>query len=324
VGDFFFSSHCASEVSNMRVLVSGGTGFIGSEIIRRIRREHPDWHLRCGSRAPGLRNPFGPGVEMTLCDVRVKDSLLVATHRMDAVVHCVQFPNHPVESPRRGFTYMEIDARGTEAIVQACKENRVRRFVYLSGAGAGQGRTEPWFAAKDRAEKAVCQSGLEYVILRPSWIYGPGDHSLNRFVAFARWLPFVPVIGNGKNRVQPIWVSDVARIAVEALTSLQATNRVFELAGPETLTMDEIIHTMLRVMGRKAWARFLIHQPTWLMKALVAPLTLLPSPPISPQAIDFITGEVLVNNRNALATFGGSFASLEQGLKAYLTPQAAS
>ncbi len=255
---------------------------------------------------------------MIRSDVRDRDSLLLATARVDALIHCVQFPNHPVEAPRRGSTYLEIDARGTEAILEAAKGNRVRRFVYLSGAGAGQGRAKPWFVAKDLAEEAVRRGGMQYVILRPSWIYGPGDRSLNRFVKFARWLPFVPVIGDGQNRVQPIWVSDVARIAVEALTRAEATNRVFELAGPETLSMDEILRTMLRVMGRTARARFLIHQPTWLMKALVAPLALLPTPPMTPEAIDFIVGEALVDNRDALATFGGSLATLEQGLKTYL------
>ena len=308
----------------MRVLVSGGTGFIGAEVVRRILREHPDWQMRCGTRNPGGRNPFGPGVAMVRSDVRARDSLRAATAQVDAVIHCVQFPNHPVEAPRRGFTYLEIDARGTRAIVEAAKENHVQRFVYLSGAGAGQGRAEPWFVAKDLAEQAVRESGMEYVILRPSWIYGPGDRSLNRFVNFARWLPFVPVIGNGKNRVQPIWVSDVARIAVEALTRAQATNRVFELGGPEMLSMDDILRTMLRVMGRGARARFLIHQPAWLVKAAVAPLTILPTPPMSPQAIDFIVGEAPVDSRDALATFGGSFSTLEEGLKTYLAPKAGS
>ncbi len=306
----------------MRVLVSGGRGFIGSEIVRRILREHPDWQTRCGTRNPGGRNPFGPGVEMVRCDVRERESLRPATAGVDAVIHCVQFPNHPVEAPRRGFTYLEIDARGTEAIVKAAKENRVQRFVYLSGAGAGQGRAEPWFVAKDLAEQAVRESGMQYVILRPSWIYGPADRSLNRFVRFARWLPFVPVIGNGKNHVQPIGVWDVARIAVEALTRLEATNRVFELGGPEMLSMDEILRTMLRVMGRGARARFLVHQPVWLMKGIVAPLKLLPTPPMTPQAIDFIVGEAPVDSRDALATFGGSFATLEQGLKSYLSTAA--
>ena len=84
-----------------------------------------------------------------------------------------------------------MDGKGTEVAVRTAKRVGVRRFVYVSGAGAGQGRPQAWFVAKDRAEAAIRESGLEHAILRPSWIYGPRDRSMNKFVTFvplpARW-----------------------------------------------------------------------------------------------------------------------------------------
>ena len=130
--------------------------------------------------------------------------------------------------------------------MRACQAAGVKRIVYLSGAGTRGGRAEPWFRAKWTAEEAIRGSGLEYVILRPSWIYGKHDRSLNKFVAFVRYLPVVPVIGDGKARVQPALVDDIGRVAALAVDESAATNREFELGGPRALSMDAIIRTVQR------------------------------------------------------------------------------
>lgn len=301
----------------MKVLVAGGTGLVGSHIIDWLIEEGSH-EVYCGARRleRGRNRSWSGRVRMVQVDVRNPATLDAATRGMDAVIHCVQFPNHPVENPRRGYTYLEIDGKGTVAMVASAKANGVKRFIYLSGVGAGRGRTQPWFRAKDMAEEAIRMSGMEYVILRPSWIYGPEDRSLNRFVGFARWLPFLPVIGDGKNRVQPLSVFDVARVAVAALHQPQATNRVFELGGPENLPMDEIIRTALRVIRKR---RLLFHQPAWLMKLVASVLQFLPGPPLSPAAIDFILMEEPADTRAAMELFG-PFERLEDGLRHYLKP----
>lgn len=299
----------------MKVLVAGATGLIGSHVIERLLTEGSD-ELFCGARRPERARRWGERVRAVRFDVREPATLDPAMRGMDAVIHCVQFPNHPVENPRRGYTYLEIDGKGTVASVTAAKANGVKRFVYLSGGGGGKGRPQQWFRAKDMAEDALKASGLEYVILRPSWVYGPEDRSLNRFVGFARWLPFVPVIGNGKNRVQPVSVFDVARVAAAAVRKPEAANRIFELGGPENLTMDEIIRTALRVIGKR---RLLLHQPAWMMKLVAGVLQFLPGPPLSPAAIDFILMEEPVDTRAAVEAFG-PFERLEDGLRRYLKP----
>ena len=165
------------------------------------------------------------------------------------------------------------------------------------------------------AEQAICSSGMEYVILRPSWIYGPEDRSLNKFLFFAKLLPFVPVVGNGKNKVQPISVFDVARVAAKAANEPRAANRTFELGGPQELTMDEIIRTALKVAGKR---RLLLHQPAAFMKLLATFLQYLPGRPLTPAAIDFILMEERVDPSEAEMVFGMKFVSLEEGLKRYL------
>ena len=187
----------------MRIVVAGGTGFIGREVVERLLETRGD-EIVVTSRDPERGDPFGGRVRMVQAFAGDPISMGKAFTGAEVVVQAIQFPNHPVEDPSRGRTYMEVDGKGTEVAVAVAKKLGVRRFVYLSGAGAGQGRTQPWFQAKDRAEAAIRASGMEHALLRPSWIYGPGDRSMNRFVFFCRYLPVVPVIGDGKTAVQPI------------------------------------------------------------------------------------------------------------------------
>ena len=243
----------------VNVLVAGGTGFIGSRVVDELlkRGEH---RVVVMTRDPHTSRRT-PGVEYVRGDVGDQASLEAATKDIDVVVHSVQFPNHPVENPRKGWTYEQVDGAGTERMVAAAVKNGVRRFVYLSGAGARPGRPQPWFRAKERAERAVTSSGMEYVILQPSWIYGPDDRSMNKFVAFVRWLPIVPVIGSGKEQVQPVYVEDAGLVAAAAVDEPQATNKVFELGSSPPITMDRSCARSCGCSGRRS--RCCISRPGW-------------------------------------------------------------
>jgi NADH dehydrogenase len=298
----------------MRIVVAGGTGFIGREIVARLLETGQD-DVVVTSREPGRKDPWGGRVEIVQAFASDPTSLGKAFARADVVVQVIQFPNHPVEDPSRGRTYLEVDGKGTTVAARVAKQMGVRRFVYLSGAGAGQDRPEAWFKAKDQAEAAIRASGLEYTFLRPSWIYGPGDRSMSRFVFFCRHLPVVPVIGDGTTHVDPIYVKDVARCAAEAARRPDATDKAFDLGGPEHLTMDQILHTVQAVLRRR---RPLLHHPAKLMKLLVLPMQVLPEPMLSPGAIDFILQEVALDPKPAGDYFGFAFKRLEDGLRDYL------
>ena len=298
----------------MRIVVSGGTGFIGREVVRRLL-EAGETDLVVTSRTPEASDLWHGCVRSVQGFAGDALSLARAFTAADVVVHCIQFPNHPVEDQSRGRSYLEVDGRGTQVAVQAARRVGVRRFVYVSGAGAGQGRSAPWFRAKDMAEAALQESGLESVVLRPSWIYGPGDRSLNRFVAFCRHLPVVPVIGSGRTPVQPVFVEDAAGCVAAAALRSDAAGRTFELGGPQKLTMDEVVRTVQSVLGR---VRPLLHHPVPLMKLLVLPLALMPEPILSPGAVDFITQDVEIDPQPAVDFFGLPFRRLEDGLRTYL------
>jgi len=311
----------------MRIVVTGGSGFIGGEVVRRLLESAKD-DVVVTSRSPEARGHARGGVQFVQAFAGDAVSLGKAFTRAEVVVHAIQFPNHPVEDPSRGRTYREVDGEGTLVAVRVAKALGVRRFVYLSGAGAGQGRPQPWFRAKDRAEAAIRESGMEHAILRPSWVYGPRDHSMNRFVNFCRFLPVVPVIGDGKTRVDPLYVEDAARCVAEAARREDCKDKTFELGGPERLSMDEIIRTIQSLLrgSRPAPLRLLerligqplLHHPPKLMKLLALPMQLLPQPMLSPGAIDFILQEVEIDPRPAMEYFGFPFRPLREGLRQYL------
>jgi uncharacterized protein YbjT (DUF2867 family) len=295
------------------IAVAGGTGFVGGAIVRELSaRGRRVVVLSHRGRARADR----AAAEYRQADATRPETLPGALTGIDTLVICLAFHNSPVEAPRRGQTFEKVDAAGTEALVAAARAAGVRRLVYISGAGAAPDAARHWFRAKWRAEEAIRGSGLTYTILRPSWIYGPGDHSLNRFVGFTRWLPFVPQIGNGRQVLAPVFVDDIGALVADALESAAADNATLEVGGPENLTMDEVILIALRVLGRR---RPILHTPVVMMKALTAPLTLLPSPPMTPGAIDFVVQSAPVDTAPLHAALPRRLRSVEEALSTYLT-----
>lgn len=297
----------------MRIVVTGGTGFIGREVVRQLLEQGRD-QVIVTTRDPE-RDLWGGQVRLVQAFAGDAVSLGRAFMGADVVVHAIQFPNHPVEDPSRGWTYLEVDGRGTTVAAATAKKLGVRRFVYLSGAGAGQGRPQPWYRAKDQAEAAIRETGMEYAFLRPSWVYGPGDRSMSRFVFFCRHLPLVPVIGDGQAPCWPLQVADLARAALECVRREELVGRTLEVGGPQRLTMDEVVRTIARVLGKH---RLILHHPVWLMKLAASAMQLLPNPILSPGAVDFVTQVVEMDPRPAADLLGIRFRTLEEGLRAYL------
>ena len=302
------------------ILVAGGTGFVGASIVRELRRRGQPVAVltrnagRAQARFPGVLVQYREG------DVRNPNTLQEALDGAETVIGSQQFPNSPIENPSRGHTFEEVDAKGTENLVEAAKAAGVRRYVYLSGAGAAPDAEYHWFRAKWRAETAVRDSGITYTILRPSWVYGPEDKALNRFLGMSRFLPFVPLIGNaGKQRLQPVFIDDIGRAVGEALIHPTADNQVFEIGGPEILTMKEIVRTTLEAAGRR---RLLLSAPKGVMKLAALVLQFAPGRPLTPDAVEFITMDALADPTRAEHVLGIKMTPLREGLATYLARSA--
>lgn len=292
------------------ILVAGGTGFLGRAIVAALRR---DGHQVRVLARNASRNPWADdrGVTIVAGDVREAATLGDAVAGCDTVVIAVQFPGHPVEVPKKGLTYDAFDRAGTENLVAAAKKAGVTRLVYMSGVGAGQGKSEEWFVAKDRAEAAVTGSGIAYTIVRPSWVYGPRDRSLNQFARFARLLPFVPMPGPGTAKVAPVHVDDVATAVALAIATPAAENQVIEIGGPQLLSFRQIVRVLLQVMGRR---RLVLPTPTPFVKLGAALLYRLPGHPLSPRAVDFVNADGPADNRALYELLGFRPRPLAEGI----------
>src|SRR5947207_879827 len=164
-----------------------------------------------------------------------RESLRRAVEGSEAVVHLVAIRQGSGDQFRR------VMEEGTRALVAAAKEAGVRRFVLMSALGTSEETKDlvPYYHAKWEMEQAVSGSGLEHVIFRPSFVFAGDGGILPTFRPLARLSPVTPIIGSGKQRIQPIWADDVAAYFARAVDLDGVAGRTFELGGPDAVTWNE-------------------------------------------------------------------------------------
>ncbi|MGH7540407.1 MAG: NAD(P)H-binding protein [Gemmatimonadota bacterium] len=280
--------------------MAGGTGFVGAGVVRAL--DDAGHAIAVLSRDPAsVRRRFpNRAIEGRRGDVTRPGTLEPALAGVGTVVLCVQFAGSPVEAPRRGRTFLDVDAAGTRAVAAAARRAGVERLVYVSGVGANLASDRPWYRAKGIAEAAVAESGLAYAIVRPSWIYGPEDASLNRLVWLIRRFPWVfPQLGPGTQRLNPVFIADVSRLLARAARG-ELDGATLEIGGPQILSMDEVIGVAMRVVGK---TKPILHVAVPLVKLAAAPLEFLPGQLLSRAAVDFITQSAVADNHELLRRF---------------------
>ena len=219
----------------MQVLVAGGNGFIGTNLVDELRdRGHEITVLARNPDAAALP----AGVETVSGDITAYDSIESALEGQDVVVNLVALS--PLFKPKGGNEmHDEFHRHGTENLVRAAEEHGVDRFVQMSALGADPDGPTAYIRAKGQAETHVRESELDWVILRPSVVFGEGGE----FVSFTKKLapPFVaPLPGGGKTRFQPIWVGDLVPMLADAVEDDSHVGETYELGGPETVTLADV------------------------------------------------------------------------------------
>lgn len=299
----------------MKIVVAGGTGFLGRHIVTALLASGHEITVLSRKPERASQIPELAGVNTTRGDVTDVATLRGCFDGAQGVVGVVQFPNHPVEVPRKGLTYDNYDRKGTENLLAEATRAGVERYFYMSGAGANIASDKTWYRAKGYAERAVRDSGLKYAILRPSWAYGPEDRALNRLATIARFSPVVPRLGVKVQRIQPVSVDDIALAVQRLFERDHAWNKIYEIGGPHVMTMEEVLDTMCEVLGIK---RAVLAVPAPLAKMGTAPLRLLPKPPMTPQGIEFAVQDGVIDNTEVEKNLDVHPMELREGLSRYM------
>jgi NADH dehydrogenase len=290
------------------ILVTGGTGFIGGRIVAALRRD--DRPVRCLVREPGRAEELEAlGCELVEGDMDDADSLSRAVEGCDAVVHLVAIITGSPDDFRR----VMID--GTQTLLSAAQGAGVRRFVLMSALGVSEETKDlvPYYGAKWEMEQATRSSGLEYVIFRPSFVFGPGGKAIRQFTAMVRYLPATPIVGSGTQRIQPIFVEDVAQFFTRAIAVPEAANRAFEIAGPDVLTWNELWKRLAATLGKR---RPQVHLPVGLARAQAVVLERLPKPLVTrDQLTMLVAGDNVCDPRPAAELFDVELTPLDEQLR---------
>ncbi len=230
------------------VTVFGGSGFVGSQIVRALAKR--GFRLRIAVRRPGrgYRLPMlGDVGQIEVVQANVRDADSVA-RALDGAEACVNAVGVLYESGRQRFADLHVEGAGRVAL--AAKARGVRRLAHVSALGADPRSPAKYARSKAAGEAATREAIAEAVILRPSVVFGADDHFFNRFAAMAMGSPALPLIGGGRTRFQPVFVGDVAAAVAQAIEDPLAAGRTYELGGPTVYSFRDLMELLLKEIRR--------------------------------------------------------------------------
>jgi NADH dehydrogenase len=279
--------------SNIDTLVTvfGGSGFVGRHVVRALAKR--DYRIRVAVRRPELAGHLQPlgkvgQIHAVQANLRYPASVEAAMRDSHAAINLVGIL---AEGGAQSFD--AVQGAGPGLVAKAASAVGAR-MVHVSAIGADENSASRYARSKAAGEKAVLGAVPEATILRPSVVFGPEDQFSNRFAALARVSPFLPLIGGGLTKLQPVYVGDVASAVADAVDGKTREGAVYELGGPEVLTMREVMEIILAVIERK---RMLLSLPFGLAKLQALALQFAPGPlKLTPDQVALLRSDNVVSD----------------------------
>ncbi len=298
----------------MKVFLTGGTGFVGSEVLRQLAAA--GHQVTCLVR-PGSERKLAvhPGVDIHPGDATDPASLQGAMTGCEAVIHLVGIIR---EFPGKGITFERLHFDATVNVLTAAKAQGVRRYLHMSTNGTREDAATGYHRTKWAAEQEVHRSGLDWTIFRPSVIFGPGDEFVHTLADLIRKMPVFPVIGDGQYRMAPVAVENVAAGFVQALELSQTIGQTYHCCGPQELSYNEILDHIGAALGKEHVRK--VHHPVALVKPMVALMEGSPRFPITREQMTMLLEGNVCDPRPWAETFGLWLIPFAEGIRAYLKP----
>lgn len=291
----------------MKILLTGASGFLGSNFLREIVRDDAIDKIYCLCRSD---LPFSDNKIVhikrdinEMRDLNLDDSV-------DVVLHFAAYLKY--ESAKM---FDAVNVKGTESVITFCKNNGVKRIIHCSTINVKLKRKGGYAKTKLKAEEVVKNSGLNYIIARPTLIYGANDNGLNKMITSAKKLGCIPVFDSGKFLQQPIFVNELVAFFRE-LIFCKLENTVLELGGLERLTYVQMIDSIGNILGKKVRA---IKIPAALVLAALSVIEFFGIPfPLRRETIHQINEDLVCENDVNLSVFNVRQCGFEENLRGYL------
>jgi uncharacterized protein YbjT (DUF2867 family) len=266
------------------IVVTGGTGYVGSYVVRRLYEMGMPVKAMIRSRARAIKEGRLQGLPIELIegDVTKPETLGPAIDGARAIIHTVA-----IAFEKGKATYEAVNDIGTVNTVEASRKAGIRRFINVSQLGAHPDLPYRFLASKGRAQAYLAGTDLDWTAFRPSVIWGPEDEFANTFARLVPLTPFIfPIVGDENAKFQPVWVEDVATCIANAVDDPSTIGKEFELGGPEILTLEQIERRTLEAVGRR---RLMVRFPMPLLRFLVSLIEkLLPNPPVTRSLLELL------------------------------------
>jgi NADH dehydrogenase len=275
--------------SDMLITIFGASGFLGRHVVRALARD--GYRIRAAVRRPDLAGHLQPlgqvgQIHAVQANLRHPASVEAAVRDSAVVVNLVGIL---FEHGRQRFS--AVHAGGAELVARAAAAQGAR-LVHVSAIGADENATARYARTKGLGEAAVFAAMPDAVVFRPSVIFGPDDDFFNKFAAMARLSPFLPLVGGGHTRFQPVFGGDVGEAVAKAVANETKPGTIYELGGPEIYTFKELMQFVLATIDRR---RLLLPIPFWVAKLMGQFLQFLPVPPLTPDQVELLKQDNVVS-----------------------------
>lgn len=277
--------------SDTLVTIFGGSGFIGRHVVRALAKR--DFRIRVAVRRPELAGHLQPlgkvgQIHAVQANIRHPASVTAAMRDSHIVINLVGIL---AESGAQTFDAVQGEGAGTVAQAAAAIG---AKLIHMSAIGADAESTSAYGRTKAAGEAAVRAAAPDAIIFRPSVVFGPEDQFTNRFAALARAMPVLPLIGGGDTKLQPVFVGDVATAIAEAADGRAKAGAIYELGGPDIMSLREINEFVLATIERE---RALIPLPFGLAKLKAAFLQFAPGPlKLTPDQVELLKTDNVVSD----------------------------
>jgi uncharacterized protein YbjT (DUF2867 family) len=290
----------------MRILISGATGFVGRAVVKQLL---DSGHEIVVLQRPGSKHHVESSGRITIYRINLENPIIAPDLTGDAIISLSGIIR---EFPSKGISFYKAHYLVNKHLIDFASKRRIRRYLMMSALGVYSNYKTAYQETKYLAEHYLHDSDLNWTIFRPSLIFGPDGEFIRMLAKMIRFLPVVPVVGNGRYKLQPVWIGDVAMGFNKAIADQRTYSMTYEFGGPEILTYNQILDIIGKTLGKKRVLK--IHMPVFFLRAMSLVFGRFPFFPLTNDQITMLLDDNFTEDKAYFETFGIVPKSLSGGL----------